>query len=167
MEYGFGQLIALLCKSTDNRIDGWLLMSSPLNVTLIILAYIVIVRRIGPSVMKNRKAYDLRNTLVVYNVFQIIYNSYLCWVLGSEAQPIGSLMKSDCEIERSDELKLQCFGFGWWYLMNKILDFMDTIFMVLRKKNDQITFLHVYHHAIMVLLSWVSMKYLGDSRMSK
>lgn len=70
-------------------------------------------------------------------------------------------MKDDCKIERSDELILQCFGFGWWYLMNKIVDFMDTIFMILRKKNHQVTFLHVYHHAIMVVLSWVSMKYMG------
>uniref|UniRef100_A0A1B0G676 Elongation of very long chain fatty acids protein n=1 Tax=Glossina morsitans morsitans TaxID=37546 RepID=A0A1B0G676_GLOMM len=161
MECGFSQLIALLSKSKDSRIDGWFLMSSPVNVTLIILAYIFIVLRIGPSLMKNRKAYSLRHTLAVYNLFQIIYNSYLFWSLGSEAQPIGSLMKDDCKIERSDELTLQCFGFGWWYLMNKIVDFMDTIFMILRKKNHQITFLHVYHHAIMVVLSWVSMKYIG------
>lgn len=36
--------------------------------------------------------------------------------------------------------------------------------MVLRKKDHQISFLHVYHHSVMVLGSWVHVRfYAGDS----
>eukprot|EP01126_Amoeba_proteus_P037065 TRINITY_DN3799_c0_g2_i6.p1 TRINITY_DN3799_c0_g2~~TRINITY_DN3799_c0_g2_i6.p1 ORF type:complete len:141 (+),score=10.27 TRINITY_DN3799_c0_g2_i6:702-1124(+) len=35
---------------------------------------------------------------------------------------------------------------------------MDTIFMVLKKKNNQITFLHMYHHISMPLLWWFGIK---------
>ena len=31
--------------------------------------------------------------------------------------------------------------------MSKIYEFLDTVFMVLRKRNRQINLLHVYHHA--------------------
>lgn len=36
------------------------------------------------------------------------------------------------------------------YFINKVLDLMDTVFFVLRKSYRQITFLHVYHHVLMV-----------------
>lgn len=36
------------------------------------------------------------------------------------------------------------------YFVNKVLDLMDTVVFVLRKSYRQITFLHVYHHALMV-----------------
>lgn len=47
------------------------------------------------------------------------------------------------------------------YFLLKVLDLLDTVFFVLRKKNNQITFLHVYHHCGMVLLTWNASKFLG------
>jgi len=42
----------------------------------------------------------------------------------------------------------------WWYFFSKAIEFMDTVLMVLRKKNRQITFLHVFHHATMLNIWW-------------
>ncbi len=39
------------------------------------------------------------------------------------------------------------------YWITKIIELMDTVFMLLRHKSRQITFLHIYHHASMLLLS--------------
>lgn len=44
--------------------------------------------------------------------------------------------------------------------MLKIFDLLDTIFFILRKKQNQITFLHVYHHAGMIIVTWVGIRYL-------
>lgn len=33
------------------------------------------------------------------------------------------------------------------------------VFMILMKNNDHVTFLHVYHHTIMVLSSWFTLRY--------
>lgn len=38
---------------------------------------------------------------------------------------------------------------------------MDTVFFVLRKKNKQISFLHLYHHTGMVLLTWNATKFFA------
>lgn len=43
----------------------------------------------------------------------------------------------------------------WHYFINKTFDLCDTVFFVLRKKQSHVTFLHVYHHASMVLIMFV------------
>lgn len=40
-----------------------------------------------------------------------------------------------------------------------MIELLDTIFFVLRRKDRQITFLHVYHHTGMPLISWLVVKY--------
>ncbi len=47
---------------------------------------------------------------------------------------------------------------AYYYFLTKFVDLLDTIFFVLRKKNNQITGLHVYHHTIVPLLGWSFMK---------
>jgi elongation of very long chain fatty acids protein 4 len=39
------------------------------------------------------------------------------------------------------------------YYLTKNIELMDTVFMVLRHKQRQISFLHVFHHSSMVMLS--------------
>jgi hypothetical protein len=34
----------------------------------------------------------------------------------------------------------------WMFYVSKILDFMDTFFIIMGKKWKQLSFLHVYHH---------------------
>ncbi|KAK4827850.1 hypothetical protein QYF61_022000 [Mycteria americana] len=48
----------------------------------------------------------------------------------------------------------------WWYYFSKVIEFMDTIFFVLRKKSSQITFLHVYHHATMFNIWWCVLNWI-------
>lgn len=48
----------------------------------------------------------------------------------------------------------------WAYFLLKLLDLMDTIFFVLRKKQTQVTFLHLYHHVGILMGAWGAVKYL-------
>ena len=41
---------------------------------------------------------------------------------------------------------------------------MDTIIFILRKKNDQVSFLHVYHHATMFSLWWIGVKWVAGGQ---
>lgn len=50
--------------------------------------------------------------------------------------------------------------FGIWvYFAAKVSELLDTVFFILRKKDKQVTFLHVYHHSIMVIGTWGFFKY--------
>ena len=60
------------------------------------------------------------------------------------------------------------FGLGFFiylHYINKYLEFFDTIFMVLRKKTDQLSFLHVYHPLTIAWAWWTVCKVQcgGDS----
>jgi elongation of very long chain fatty acids protein 4 len=52
----------------------------------------------------------------------------------------------------------------WVFYVSKVLDFLDTVFIVMGKKWDQLTFLHVYHHASIFSTYWVitNAAYDGD-----
>lgn len=49
------------------------------------------------------------------------------------------------------------------YMSMQTLDsvlFLFKVFFILRKKNNQVTFLHVYHHATMIINWWMAAKYV-------
>lgn len=52
-------------------------------------------------------------------------------------------------------------GAVWFYYMCKLIELLDTVFFVLRKKQNQVTFLHVYHHTMMPFAGFIGTKYLG------
>lgn len=54
-------------------------MSSPLPQTIIIAAYIYFVTSLGPRMMENRKAFDLKGVLIVYNFGVVALSLYMCY----------------------------------------------------------------------------------------
>ena len=76
-----------------------------------------------------------------------------CWPY--DRSPIGSSIHSP-----------QVATVLWWYYFSKLIEFLDTMFFVLRKKYSQITFLHVYHHASMFNIWWSVLNWIpcGQSR---
>lgn len=45
--------------------------------------------------------------------------------------------------------------------MIKLIDLVETGVFVLRKKNRQISFLHLYHHVSTAALTWISVKFIA------
>lgn len=62
-------------------------------------------------------------------------------------------------------LKCICFGLSqeargcYVYFIAKLTELLDTVFFVLRKKDNQVSFLHLYHHTVMPMISWGCTKY--------
>lgn len=50
--------------------------------------------------------------------------------------------------------------------MNVTARFLNVpqVFFILRKKNRQLTFLHVYHHATMIFNWWAGVKYVAGGQ---
>lgn len=44
------------------------------------------------------------------------------------------------------------------FLYSRLLELIDTLWICLRKKNRQITFLHVFHHSFVLLMTWFYFK---------
>lgn len=149
-----------LNKYEDPRTSNWLFMSSPFYTLGICLTYVYIVKVVGPKLMENRKPFQLKNTLIIYNLFQVIFSSWLFyeiaisgWLTGKynwRCQPVDYSTQPDV---------MRMVHASWWYYFSKFTEFMDTIFFVLRKKNDHITTLHVIHHGVMPMSVWFGVKF--------
>lgn len=46
------------------------------------------------------------------------------------------------------------------YYISKFTEFFDTLFFILRKRNDQVSTLHVIHHGIMPFSVWWGVKFI-------
>lgn len=74
-----------LASVADPRTEDWLLMSSPFPQTIIIAAYIYFVTSLGPRLMENRKPFDLKRPMIVYNFAIVAFSLYMiyevnvCW----------------------------------------------------------------------------------------
>ncbi|XP_044742303.1 elongation of very long chain fatty acids protein AAEL008004-like isoform X2 [Chrysoperla carnea] len=149
----------LMDNKSDPRVNNWPLMSSPFPTLCICLTYAFCVKRLGPKLMENRKPFQLKNTLIVYNLFQVIFSTWLFY----ESCVSGWLTHYSYRCQPVDysysPLALRMARGCWWYYISKFTEFFDTIFFVLRKKNDHISTLHVIHHGVMPMSVWFGVKF--------
>lgn len=48
---------------------------------------------------------------------------------------------------------------GYAFYFSKFIEMLDTVFFLWRGRTDQVTFLHVFHHAAMPPSIWWGLKY--------
>lgn len=146
----------------DPLIDQWPLMHSPIPVISIVLGYLIFVKKIGPKMMENHKPFNLREVLVAYNALQVALCCYIVCRVFAVENCFDWLFSFGCryQADRDRSLAELVWCGTYWYWVAKMLDLLDTIFFVLRKKSNQISFLHVYHHTLMAFTSWYYLKYM-------
>uniref|UniRef100_A0A1B6KUK3 Elongation of very long chain fatty acids protein n=1 Tax=Graphocephala atropunctata TaxID=36148 RepID=A0A1B6KUK3_9HEMI len=146
-----------------NITKDWILVSTPYPTIAILLVYLFFVLKLGPDFMKHRRPYELKTVMRIYNIIQVLYNGYLIHAVFEHPSGIPSVIANTCVLkddEKYDELKHAFLFYTWHFLVLKIVDLMDTVFMVFRKKDSHITFLHLYHHVAMVFFTWFTFSYI-------
>ncbi|MBN3315839.1 ELOV2 protein, partial [Atractosteus spatula] len=134
------------------------MLDSCLPTLLLTLVYLVIVY-FGPLYMKNRPAYSLKGVLIAYNFAVTMLSLYMLIELILATWQGG--YKLQCQnLDSAGGADIRVAKVLWWYYFSKLIEFLDTIFFVLRKKNSQISFLHVYHHASMFNIWWCVMNWI-------
>ena len=63
----------------DHRMRDYLLMQSPIEMTLILLGYIFFALYAGPRYMANRKPFNLKTAMIVYNFTMVSFNAYIVY----------------------------------------------------------------------------------------
>ncbi|KAF9422818.1 hypothetical protein HW555_001602 [Spodoptera exigua] len=138
-------------------VDEWFLMKSPVPVITITATYLYFVLKVGPDYMKTRKPYNLNSIIIIYNIFQVFVSVYLFY-LCMQLMLANGLVSKTCLLEHEDTRR-DITNVMYYYFLAKVSELLDTVFFVLRKKTSQVTFLHVYHHAMMAIVSWSILKY--------
>nr|UTO68444.1 elongation of very long chain fatty acids protein 1 [Daphnia magna] len=150
-----------LWEQRDTRVDGWPLMSSPLPAMAICLAYVFIVKVLGPKFMENRPAYDLRRVLLFYNLFQIVVNVWVFYELSRYGWLSGNYSFVCQPVDYSyDEAAVRVLRACYVFYLSKFVDLFDTFFFILRKKNNQITLLHIIHHGWIPTTLWPGIRFV-------
>lgn len=54
-------------------------MQSPIEMTTILLTYVVFSVYVGPRLMANRKPFHLNTAMVVYNLSMVVLNAYIVY----------------------------------------------------------------------------------------
>ncbi|CAL7946954.1 unnamed protein product [Xylocopa violacea] len=150
----------LMIDVADPRTNDWILVRTPVPIVLITLSYLYFVLRCGPRYMKDRPPYKLKGFIMCYNIFQIVTNVWIVYEI-LEAGWYNDYFLYCVHEERYMKTP-QGYKFAnlsWYILCLKIIDFIETGVFVLRKKQNQVSFLHLYHHVSTVLFSWMCTKY--------
>jgi len=137
-----------------------LLTGGPIPVLSIIASYLLFVKILGPWFMMNRKPFEwLRPFMMFFNSFMLAING-AGFLFGFLASDFGRRLWSCKKIDpASNDFKENLLVYlGYFYLWSRIFDMVDTIFFVLRKKYNHVSFLHVFHHAIVPLIAYMGMK---------
>ncbi|PIK33878.1 putative elongation of very long chain fatty acids protein 4 isoform X1, partial [Apostichopus japonicus] len=143
------------------RTKNWFLMSSPyLNYSLVVL-YLIIVWK-GQQLMESRRPLQLKNLMMFYNFAMVLLNGYMFieFVAVTAFNPKFSLGCQAVDYSNDDKA-VRLAAVCWWFYFSKLVEFADTFIFMLRKKNNQISFLHVYHHATMPMLWWVGVRWVA------
>ncbi|XP_053972075.1 elongation of very long chain fatty acids protein 1-like [Hylaeus volcanicus] len=146
-------------QCADPRTNHLPFVSSPILIPTIIFTYLYFVLKYGPEYMKDRKPYKLKTFIKYYNVFQIIANA--CIVQQFISVGWFTEISVFCELPdysyKPGPYKLA--HIMWLGTIMKLIDLVETVVFVLRKKDSQVSFLHLYHHISTLLLSWYITRY--------
>lgn len=144
----------------DPRTRDWPMMSSPFPTLVVCLSYGYFVKVIGPKLMENRKPFNLRYTLILYNFIQVIFSAWLFYEIAISGWLTGHYNFRCQPVDYSNSPRtLRMVHACWWYYFSKFTEFFDTFFFVLRKKNSQVSTLHVIHHGCMPMSVWFGVKF--------
>ncbi|XP_016845633.1 elongation of very long chain fatty acids protein AAEL008004 isoform X2 [Nasonia vitripennis] len=144
---------------SDPRTRDWFLLTSPIPGIGIMVAYLYFVLSWGPRHMEHRKPFVLKHTLVIYNFFQVLLSFWLFYE-GLEGAWLRHYSWKCEPVDFSNSPHALRVARGVYiYFLAKLTELLDTVFFVLRKKDKQITFLHMYHHTVMPMISWGAAKY--------
>jgi len=121
--------------------EAWIQsMLSPLVVCGLPVLYVASVL-LGAFYMRTREPFGLKGVMRVYNVVQIVTCTYMTIGLLPVVEGFWNPFGIDSAYDKQGE------WFVFLHHLSKYLDWCDTLFIVLKRKRSQMSFLHIYHHA--------------------
>ncbi|XP_066917589.1 very long chain fatty acid elongase 4-like [Clytia hemisphaerica] len=145
---------------SDPRVADWFLIPSPLPTYSMSFFYIIFSWKIGPYLMHNREPFNLKYLLIIYNLSMVYLNYHIFKELLFGMLEAGYSYPCQPFLTSTRPVDFRIARALWWYFASKLIEFIDTLFFILRKKDNQISFLHVYHHATMPMLWWIGTKWV-------
>lgn len=113
--------------------------------------------------MEHRKPYKLKTFMVVYNLYQLAACFYLIHLILKDEEVPMSTIFSNCLRVKSLNSSPALYNFTAFAFWLKVSEMCETMVFIFRKKYNQVSFLHVFHHCATVTLIFLG-GYSGHSR---
>ena len=126
----------------DPRVTRFPLLSGgPSSMFIIMFSWLWFVKYLGPKLMRDRPAFELRGPMLVYNVFMVVANAYFLYEFVFIIKFGAALLDLNFP-DRSDTSPqtIRALNVVYFYYLTKYVDLLDTIFFVLRKKYSQVCY---------------------------
>lgn len=133
-----------------------LMSGGPIPIIAIVSLYLYFVRFMGPKMMKTRDPIELKWTIRIYNILMSLINLYT-FVRVAIITRCG-IDYFGCKKVDSSGPENEMVQLGFIYFATKIVELLDTIFFILRKKHNQASNLHVFHHSFIAICVWIYFK---------
>ncbi|EAT33534.1 AAEL014190-PA [Aedes aegypti] len=157
----FDRIVQFFVDNQDERTKQWFLSGSMTPLIMILATYLYFCLYAGPRWMAKRKPFKLENVLIGYNAVQVL----LSIVLVYEGIQGGWNGHYDWKCQPVDytrhPIAMRMARAVWLYYICKVVELLDTVFFVLRKKQNQVSFLHLYHHTLMPVCGFIGVKYFA------
>ncbi|XP_033213805.1 elongation of very long chain fatty acids protein 7-like [Belonocnema kinseyi] len=110
--------------------------------------------------MKDRPAYELKTFIRLYNIFQVVANAYIVYEI-FQVYPDATALRCVTGDYSWNPDAIRAARTIYYTAILKVIDLIETGIFVLRKKKNQISFLHVYHHISTVLFVLIFARYFA------
>lgn len=129
-------------------------LMNPFHVFLLLLAYFVVV--FGGKYLMRLKKEPFKPKLfqIIHNLVLVVLSAYMAFEAINQAL-LNKYTLFQNPVAASDGMA----RIVWIFYASKVLEFIDTFIMVLKKSERQISFLHVYHHTTIFAIWWAVTKW--------
>lgn len=93
----------------------------------------------------------MKSAMVVYNAAQVVLSA---WIAYSAVAAAWRTLGGRLVCNAFDQGETEVASVVWLFYFSKCIDFIDTIFIIARRKWQQLSFLHTYHHASIFITYW-------------
>jgi elongation of very long chain fatty acids protein 4 len=105
--------------------------------------------------------FDLKELMFVYNLFQAVFNLWFVVAMIIEVVSLGFSIWGNYFDPSSRSYFLALLI--WLHYQNKYIEWLDTVFIVLRLKHKQLSGLHMYHHVSIMWAWWIVCRFMPGS----
>jgi len=153
--FGLLREVGWTVHPTSDVTRGWIAVESPTVLVSALTFYIAIVlagcARLHRQPKPTRDPTWLKIVVVSHNGFLILLSAYMCVGCVKEAYVNDYTFWGN----GYDPSETKLARFIYIFFISKIYEFIDTFIMLLKGNLNQVSFLHVYHHATISFIWWI------------
>ncbi|KAG0257349.1 hypothetical protein DFQ27_005181 [Actinomortierella ambigua] len=138
--------------SVESPLARELPLMNPFHVLLLVLGYFGAII-VGMQIMNFLPRFEVKTFSLLHNLCMVSLSAYMAGGVVYHAFVAKYSLFENVVDHTSAGLPMA--KMIWLFYFSKILEFIDTMIMVVKKNNRQISFLHVYHHSSIFAIWWL------------